>query len=157
MELTIKKMPAPKNNKNAVGNKGGRPEKWTKEVALKLGNDLIKWMSPKIVIEAGKQRDIHAVNILWEEFIVIEKGLYPDIISQLSNKFIEFSLLIKKAKKIQETKLVKYGIANRLQPAMTIFVLKNHHNYKDKKDITTDGDKITAITFNIKKTDGVEY
>lgn len=132
--------------------KGDRiAEKWTEEKALKLGNELINWLSPKIEVIQGKQRDIHATNIFWEEFIVINKGYYDDLISYLCGKFNAFSDLIKKARKIQELKLVKYGIANRLQPAMTIFVLKNHHNYKDKQDITTGGEKLIDWKIEIVK------
>jgi hypothetical protein len=112
---------------------GGQPgnknaEKWTEEKALKLGNDLIDWLSEKD--EEGNEKG----NIFYEEFLVIERKLYPDLTSYLSEKYLSFSDLIKKAKKIQELKLIKFGIADRLQPTMTIFVLKNHHGYTDRKE-----------------------
>lgn len=109
------------NNKNA--------EKWTEEKALKLGNELIDWLKAKD--KDGEDKG----NIFFKEFLVIENDLYQDLIDYLDGKFESFSDLIKRAKIIQEIKLVKYGVADRLQAAMTIFVLKNHHDYKDKTEV----------------------
>ena len=120
-------------------------EKWTEDKAIKLGNDLINWLTKK-----NKDNEENS-NIFFEEYLVIERGYYEEVTSYLCKKFKPFLNLIKKAKKIQELKLIKFGIADRLQPAMTIFVLKNHHDYKDKKEITQDinfKDKITGITFD---------
>jgi len=93
-------------------------EKWTEEKALILGNELIEWLTNKE--DEG--------NIFFEEFIVIEKGHYPELIAYLGNKFSSFLKLIKKAKKIQEIKLYKFGIGDRLNATMTKFVLINEHN-----------------------------
>ncbi len=116
-------MPFEKGNKDA--------EKWTEEIALKLGNELIDWMKAKN--KEGEDKG----NIFFEDFLCIENDLYEELISYLCDKFPMFLKLIKKAKKIQELKLIKFGIADRLQPTMTIFVLKNHHNYKDKTENET--------------------
>jgi hypothetical protein len=103
------------------------PEKWTEEVSLQLGEDLIKWM---------KEKD---VNIFWEEFLYIEKDLYSDLISYLCGKFSSFSELIGKAKKIQEIKLKKYGTADSLNAAMTKFVLINEHKWSDSQKVEFTG------------------
>jgi len=104
-------------------------EKWTLDEVMKLGNDLINWMKAK------DENDNDKGNIFYEDFLCIENDYYEELISYLCDKFEPFLKLIKKAKKIQELKLIKFGIADRLQPTMTIFVLKNHHNYKDKSEI----------------------
>jgi len=118
-------------------------EKWTLEKAMKLGDELIEWL--KEVDENGQDKG----NIFYEEFLCIKNDYYEELISYLCKKFDPFLKLIKKAKKIQELKLIKFGIADRLQPTMTIFVLKNHHNYKDKQEIEQTGDfTIKGITFN---------
>ena len=93
------------------------PEKWTKEKALKLGYDLIEWLKEKD--EQGNDKG----NIFYEEFLIIEKDLYPELIAYLRNKFPSFLKLIDKADKIQELKLQKYGTADRLNASMTKFVL----------------------------------
>lgn len=111
-------------------------EKWTEINATKLGKELIQWL--KETDDEGND----VGNIFFEEFLIIEKDLYPELINYLSHKFTSFSKLIKQAKKIQELKLVKYGVGDRLNATMTKFVLTNHHNYKDKSDLTTDGDKL---------------
>lgn len=130
---------APIGNKNA--------EKWTEKKALKLGNDLIDWLNAKD--EEGEDKG----NIFFKEFLVIENDLYQEIIDYLCEKYKLFFNLIKRAKAIQETKLVKFGLADRLQTTMAIFVLKNHHDYKDRKEIdnkSSDGSMtpIVGITFD---------
>lgn len=125
---------------------GGQPgnknaEKWTEEKAIELGNRLIEWMNEKD--DNGKDKG----NIFFKEFLM-QNDVYQDLIEYLGDKFKSFSDLIRKAKQLQELKLIKFGIADRLQPTMTIFVLKNHHNYKDKQDIdhTSKGDKINDLS-----------
>jgi hypothetical protein len=103
-------------------------EKWTEKKALQLGQELIDWM--KAVDENGQDKG----NILVNEFLIIEKEMYPDLVNYLSKKFSSFSKLYEKAKKIQETKLTKYGIADRLNASMTKFTLINNHGWKDKKE-----------------------
>jgi len=98
-------------------------EKWTEEKAIEVGNDLIKWLS------------LEDENIFFEEYLVIERGFYPELIAYLSNKHTSFLKLIEKAKKIQELKLIKYGVFDKLNAQMTKFVLTNHHNYKDKSEV----------------------
>jgi len=114
-------------------------EKWPEERAIELGEDLIKWLNEKTEESEDKG------NIFFEEYLIIKRDLHPNIISYLTKKFTSFSELIRKAGKIQEIKLVKYGVADRLQPAMTKFVLTNHHGYKDRQEQ------------EVKKMDVVEY
>lgn len=100
-------------------------EKWTEEKALQLGNDLIDWMKN------------NEINMFWEEYLVMERDLYPELIAYLSNKFTSFLKLIGKAKKVQEIKLKKYGTADKLNATITKFVLINEHGWKDKQQIDT--------------------
>ena len=102
-------------------------EKWTEEKALQLGNDLIDWM---------KENEI---NMFWEEYLVMERDLYPELIAYLSNKFTSFLKLIGKAKKVQEIKLKKYGTADKLNATITKFVLINEHGWKDKQETEHSG------------------
>lgn len=110
-------------------------EKWTEDRALKLANDLIVWQKAK------------PANMFWEEFLVIEKDLYPELISYLSKKFTSFLKLIERAKKIQEIKLKKYGTADKLNATITKFVLINEHGWKDhtQTDINPDGVIINLV------------
>jgi len=119
-------------------------EKWTLDEAMKLGNELIEWMKEK------DKDDVDKGNIFYEEFLCIENDYYEELISYLCKKFEPFFKLIKKAKKIQELKLIKFGIADRLQATMTIFVLKNHHGYKDRSE-TENTNKNTIEYINVSK------
>ena len=139
--IKVKKVDDP----NKTGYRGGQynnqnAAKWIVEDALSLGNDLIAWLTKQ------------PTNMFYEEFLVIEKGLYPDLIAKLSKKFKSFSELIEKAKKIQEMKLLKYGVADKLNASMTKFVMINNHGYKSEKqdfDHTTKGDKISSVVFTV--------
>jgi hypothetical protein len=112
-------------------------EKWTEKKALELGRDLIEWLK-----EGGKK------NIYFEEYIVIERDFYPSLTAYLCKKYSSFSKLINKAKKIQELKLVKYGVDDKLNATMTKFVLTNHHNYTDKVVKETTEKKIQILDNN---------
>ncbi|HUX56227.1 MAG TPA: hypothetical protein VMV77_04590 [Bacteroidales bacterium] len=111
-------------------------EKWTEEEALKLGKDLIAW-----------QRESPA-NMFWDEYLIMERDLYPEVIAYLSEKFTSFLKLHGKAKKIQEIKLKKYGTADKLNAAMTKFVLINDHGWKDQSHIdhTNDGNSFNSYS-----------
>lgn len=99
-------------------------EKWTEVKALQLVNDLIKWQKEE------------PENLFWEEFLYIENDYYSQLISYLCGKFVPFSKLLERAKKIQEIKLKKYGTADKLNAAITKFVLINDHNWRDKSELT---------------------
>ncbi len=116
-------------------------EKWTEKKAIELGEDMISWL---------KESD---TNLFFGEYLHIVNNYYPSLISYLRNKFTSFSKLIEKAKKIQELKLYKFGVADRLNASMTKFVLINEHQKvsdNSKQDITSGGEKInqdTTVTF----------
>jgi len=101
-------------------NPGGRPVIWTEEKILELGQELIDWLK------------VDEENIWFERFLYEEKDLYPQLISEMTNKYPKFAELIKKAKKIQESKLVDGTLKMGLNPTMAIFVLKNHYQYTDR-------------------------
>jgi len=115
-------------------------EKWTEEKALELANALIAWQKES------------PVNMFWEEYLIMERDLYSDLISYLCGKFSSFSELIEKAKKIQEIKLKKYGTADKLNATITKFVLINEHAWKDKSELA--GDIKGEITIIRKVIDG---
>lgn len=138
----------PGGNKNINGDDGKKfskeyqPQvKWTEEKALELGAELIAWLKEKD--DEGNDKG----NMFFLEFLVIERDFYVELIDYLCKKFSSFSKLIEKAKKIQEIKLVKYGVGDRLNATMTKFCLINNHDWIDKKqsDITTKGEKIQNV------------
>jgi len=110
-------------------------EEWTEEVALNLAKELIAWQLED------------PTHMFWEEFLVMEKGLYSEVISYLCGKFTSFLKLVENAKKIQEIKLKKYGTADKLNASMTKFVLINEHSWKDKTEVKHSGEIITGIEY----------
>ena len=117
----------------AQGNKAA--EKWTEKKALELGDGLLKWL---------KEPD----NIFYEEYLIIEKGLYTELLQYLAKKFSSFLNLMGHAKKIQEIKLLKGGVKADLSSAMTKFVLINNHGFKSTNEEKPDGlgnDNITIF------------
>jgi alpha-galactosidase/6-phospho-beta-glucosidase family protein len=102
-------------------NPGGRPTIWTEEKVLELGEDLITWL------KASDE------NVWFERFLYEEKDLYPQFISEMRDKYPKFSELLKRAKKIQENKIVDGTFKHNLNATMAIFVLKNHYQYTDKQ------------------------
>jgi len=97
--------------------------KWTEKRALELGESLLEWL---------REDD---ENMFINDFLVIVNDYDDSLVNYLSHKFSSFSELIKKTKTIQETKLVKFGVLDRLNAQMTKFVLINNHDWKDKKEI----------------------
>lgn len=104
------------------------PEKWTEQKALALADELIAWLKEKD--DKGNDKG----NMFYEEFLIIEKDLYLDVIRYLKSKFTSFSERIKQAEKIQEIKLQKYGVGDRLNASMTKFVLTNKHGWREKSE-----------------------
>lgn len=129
-------------SKRKVGGQPGNKnaQKWTKEIVEKLGRDLIKWMLPDITGLIGKDGkptgekiDLHEKNIFFERFFIIEKGLYPQITSQLEKDFPKsFPNYIKIAREIQKIKLQEGAIFGKLNVTMSIFLLKVHHAFNDR-------------------------
>lgn len=128
-------------NKNA--------EKYNEKHCLDIGEHLIKWLSPNIDKETWK--DLHASHIFFYEFLVLYKWYTKDFIGDMCDKFPSFHELIKKAKNIQEVKLLKYWTANKLNPAMTIFCLKNNHDYRDRIEVDNWSDSLRETLNKIKK------
>jgi hypothetical protein len=116
-------------------------EKWTEKKALELGLEMIEWLNEV----DNEEKDVG--NILFEEFLVIKKGLYIDVISYLKGKFSSFLEIYEKAKKIQEIKITKYGLADRLNASMAKFILSATHKLSDKV-VDEKDDKDTTITLN---------
>ena len=121
-------------------------EKWTEEEALKVGNDLLVWMKAK------------PTNMFFDEFLYIENDYYSSLINYLSKKYTSFSKLIERAKKIQEIKLKKYGTADKLNAAITKFVLINEHGWCDKRELTgKDGKDLLQAPRVLTKDEAKEY
>lgn len=124
------------------GNKAA--EKWTEKKALELGEELLDWLKEKD--KEGNDKG----NIMYEEFLYIEKDLYPELLSYLYNKFPTFLKLIEKSKAIQRVKAEKYGMGDRLNASMVKWFLSNHHGQSDKQQIESNNKNENKIIIEVK-------
>ena len=131
-------MPAPKGNKNAIGNKGGAPEKYTDELISLEAKAFLDWMKlPE--------------SIFFKSF-AIERGYHPNRLQEFANKSVEFSGVLEIAKAWQESKLINYGLFNKINCGMTKFVLANHHGYSERSQVG--GDQANPLALILGNIDG---
>ena len=114
------------------GNKAA--EKWTEERALSFGNEMLSWM-----LSADE-------NVFFDEFIFLiapELPDYKDISiftttpAYLANKYESFSNLLERARKIQETRLRKFGAFDKLNASIVKFLLSAEHGLSEKSEMKT--------------------
>ncbi len=114
----------------------GRPIEWTEERALKLIDDLIEWL---------KTPDLE--NLYIKKFLFEQDQVDPTVISYLNKKYKSFEKKYDLAKEIQESKIVTASLNSRINSTMSVFFLKNKHNWKDKQDIELSGDATFRVVF----------
>jgi len=115
-------MAAPKGNKYAVGNKGGRPLKYPDPAAFdKMVDDFF--------IDCDNTD--HKPTI---EHLAVYMGCNHETLNEYANRSEEFSAAVKKAKQRCLDWLIADGL-NARNPAMHIFLAKNNYGYRDKQEI----------------------
>ena len=92
--------------------------KWTEEKSVQLAKDLVDWM-------VKDQRNF------WLEDFLIERGLYPDMIATLSERYEPFADYIARAKAIQASRIKKFALTNNINPGMAQWVLNVHHGERN--------------------------
>jgi hypothetical protein len=78
-----------------------------------------------------------------------ENGLYPELISDFAKKSPAFAQALKRAKQVQEARLVDRSMNKEFNPAGAIFALKNVAGWRDKQDITTNDEAIGDVKVTI--------
>ena len=94
----------------------GRPKKYTDEYIDKLSTKLLKWC------EVDEN--------IWLKDFAIEQGFSSQRLSEFAKSNEQFSETLKRAKDIQESKLVKQGLDGKAI-AFVIFALKNVAGWRD--------------------------
>ena len=112
---------------------------WNEEKSIEFFNELIEWF-------IAKNDNVFLNDFLYFEYMVNHKELkrttFEDLPTYLKNKFTSCSKLYNIALKMQETRLIKLGIFNKLNAAMTKFILINNHGWKDKTEVEETGNVI---------------
>ena len=101
-----------------------RPKKYTPDYLDKLADELLKW--------------INKPNSFWLKDFAIENGFASQQMTVFADSNEKFSLALKMAKDIQESKLVKMGFNKKYNCTMAIFALKNVAGWRDSKLEDTD-------------------
>ena len=130
-------------------NKGGRPKgskgasKYTPEFIEEERKALDKWA------EAKKE----TLNFnFWLGDFVVERGYHRQRLSEFAEESKVFSDTLKKAKQIQENKIVKGALLNKFNPSMAIFALKNVADWRDKKEMEVEASEdLKKILENMRK------
>lgn len=123
-------MGAPKGNKNALGNKGGRPPIYTLEYCLAEIKLLYERLSGD-----GKEGKIKYFTL---HDLVCDRPYPRQEVSVWRNKYkdeLEFSDTIKKIDAELENRLYKLALTNKVNTAVAIFGLKNNYSWKEKQEI----------------------
>ena len=157
-------MPAPKGNKHALGNKGGRPTKFLPRYT----EDIIKYFDiepyKKEVMEHSKEyfkdgqlkKESEKVRLLPNKMPTLyrfarkigidyatvyrwaEKGEETDesgeVLTEKSKGFVEFCKSYKAAKEIQKEFLISIGLAGAAPAPFAIFTAKNVTDMRDKQE-----------------------
>jgi hypothetical protein len=130
MDTRFKKGEMPKAGKQFSSDYQPDKEIWTEEVSLLLFNDLLDWMTES------------NLNFLYEEFLFDNPKLrdyggkiYPELISYLKDKFPSCFKLYKKAEKIQEIRLTKYALHDKVNAGFAKFILSATHGLKEKTEV----------------------
>lgn len=146
-------MAAPKGNKNAIGNKGGRPTDYRPEYC----EALIKWfeIEPNREVEIPHYKD---GEITWNDYKIIANklpkfhefaksiGIVHSTLLEWCDKNIEFSKAYTRAKELQKYFLIENGLNGCYNPTFAIFVSKNITDMKDKTETQISGGLSLPIT-----------
>lgn len=116
--------PAPKGNKRALGNDGGRPRDWTPDLIEEKRIALEKWIeNPK--------------NYFFTSFLN-QENLFKEQIERFCNYSPEFRSTYQRALGIQEQRLVELAITKKHDGNFTKFVLANKAGWKERQEVSGD-------------------
>lgn len=141
-------MPAPKGNKYAQGNSGGRPPAYTNEQLPELGKKMEEWFSAYL-LTYKETKEIPFI----ERFAREVADVSTDTLNNYCEQNEEFFVSYKRCKEIQKQILIMGGLGGLFNPTAFIFTAKNITDMRDKieTDITSKGEKITITGMQIVK------
>lgn len=122
-------MPAPKGNKNALGNKGGGVRKVEVADLPALGLEMVSWFKAKIA-----KKEFPFLSAFSREVLdACEETLWT-----YREDDVEFASSYKKCKELQKEFIIKQTLAGKYNPTFAIFTAKNMTDMRDEKHIKAD-------------------
>lgn len=144
-------MPAPKGNKNAKNNKGGRPVKYKEAFCEAIIKFFTVQPSDTVVVEESKeyfangrlrkhsQKKKLVPNKMPTLFGFAEKiKVSRETLRDWGKKHVEFSGALKRAKEYQKEFLMTNGLSGASPSPAYIFTAKNVTDMRDKIDVKQD-------------------
>lgn len=116
-EPVKKKAGAPKGNKFAVGNNGGRPPRYTPEFIEKEAEALLKWC---------KKEDSYYIT-----GFSLERGYSRENLAIWAKKNGEFARAYRIAKETQEYRLFQNSLKGKINPVIAKWGLACNHKWKE--------------------------
>ena len=98
----------------------GRPKKWTQEAIEAEAEALLIWFQDPARF--------------WLKDFAIERGYCSQRFMEWASENEFFSETLKRAKEIQESRLVRMGLSKKVNPAMAVFALKNVAGWRDNPE-----------------------
>ena len=96
--------------------------KWTEEYVEELADDLVSWM------ESDETN-------LWYKDWALKKHIHVQRLSEWASKYPKFNDALNQAKAIQESRMTKEALTQKLNHTMCIFLLKCNHGYIDRQTV----------------------
>lgn len=124
-------MAAHKENKYALGNDGGRPRKYDTPEDME-----------QIIDEYFATETVYTIEGLCLALDLDRRTLLN---YEKTEGYEEFFLTIKRAKLRVQENLIKRGLLGDYNSTLSIFLLKNNHDYKDQIENKHSGDKENPI------------
>lgn len=117
-------MPAPKGHQFSVGNKDGKPRKYTRVMIEKEAEEFLHWLNMPD-------------SIFFKSF-AIQRGYHPNRLAEFAKMNEKFSGAYELAKAWQEVKLVEGGLTNQFNANFTKFALSNISGWSDRQHLSAD-------------------
>lgn len=108
------------------------PSKWTDEVVERIADELVAWFKSS------------PANWYLMQF-AIEYDYLACYFDDWAHRNEKFNVALKKAKQIQEARLVQLALARKVDTTMAIFALKNVAGWRDKQEHEHTGNSTNII------------
>jgi len=142
-------MGAPKGNKYALGNKGGRPRSFKTSELPKLGSDMVDWFETKF--DSLKNEFLKKKKNVKNAFTpIVDLPFFSDFAKEVAHvtedTLINYSKENKEffgsyqiCKDIQKKYVIFAGMNDLSNPTFSIFTAKNITNMRDKQEVEHSG------------------